>query len=706
MSIRYIKKGGQALVDRKIYKLVFLGILIFFFCFSYNGIVYAKNDLNYDTKFAEALKVIQPINVDNLDVSIGDIYSVVDTQGKITGYSMGYFVENEPYGYAIYSLDNKNIQEFVFCKGIENMYIELEKIADLDNEVDEDNLINEIVYEGGLDYVTYDEDGNKVELMNKNDYKSETKYDVGVILNSKSVYNASKNNNAAFYRDENLSGIFDILGESNEYYCIPDFGLAMITQSYISKHSPERGYVCEVVSGTACLNYLGYLYNNNIIDTYNMIYDRCGVTKKEDNSNNGTNCHDVLKKYFNDLNTGIKLNYKFNPSFDEFKKSFTNTNREPTPVIIRNHDHSVVGLSCYEINDSKYVGIWRNWYLESVDDPNRYNDDFSGVHTQYSLYSLRYFNYENSVNNSTSPFECTFFENAQSRNIKEANTEYVSGNQIKVKCYVPYGTKSVAFPTWTAANGQDDIIWHQGSVKYGTVAECTIDLNTHNKESGSYITHIYAYDINGNVLAFYGSICNNVKTSIINSKITNKRINGYTVSCELPTGTEYVKFPTWSEINGQDDLIWYQGNISGVKGSIAIDVANHGNCCGNYITHIYAYDKYNKCISTTGVSVTLLTRTSITNANVNSYSNGNINISCYAPVGTSKVYYDVFAEKAGKNGLRSYNMSVSSSTGYTVKTINKSDFNNTIGKYTIRIRAYDSKGRQIGNQVQLLTEIS
>ncbi|MBE5938546.1 MAG: hypothetical protein E7265_11020 [Lachnospiraceae bacterium] len=33
------------------------------------------------------------------------------------------------------------------------------------------------------------------------------------------------------------------------------------------------------------------------------------------------------------------------------------------------------------------------------------------------------------------------------------------------------------------------------------------------------------------------------------------------------TGTAYVLFPTWTDYNGQDDLIWHSGNVTGSQGS-------------------------------------------------------------------------------------------------------------------------------------------
>lgn len=113
----------------------------------------------------EALSVIQPMNPENLEVHIKDIVNVVDTEGELCGLSLGYEVGKKPYGYAIYDIDKNNIKEFVFCDGIGNMYEKLEEEAEDDKNVDEKKLLNGIVYEGGIDYCTYDVEGNKVNYV-------------------------------------------------------------------------------------------------------------------------------------------------------------------------------------------------------------------------------------------------------------------------------------------------------------------------------------------------------------------------------------------------------------------------------------------------------------------------------------------------------------------------------------------------------------
>lgn len=67
------------------------------------------NEKQIRTACEEALSVIQPMNEEKLEVNIGDIFNVVNTEGELDGYSLGYFVEEQPYGYAIYNIDDSSI---------------------------------------------------------------------------------------------------------------------------------------------------------------------------------------------------------------------------------------------------------------------------------------------------------------------------------------------------------------------------------------------------------------------------------------------------------------------------------------------------------------------------------------------------------------------------------------------------------------------
>ena len=84
--------------------------------------------------------------------------------------------------------------------------------------------------------------------------------------------------------------------------------------------------------------------------------------------------------------------------------------------------------------------------------------------------------------------------------IRQLVVENVSsaGYTVRAVIEAPAGVKEVLMPTWTEANGQDDLIWHRASVS-GNTATFTVRKAEHKGEAGRYITHVYLYDNAGGV---------------------------------------------------------------------------------------------------------------------------------------------------------------------------------------------------------------
>lgn len=92
----------------------------------------------------------------------------------------------------------------------------------------------------------------------------------------------------------------------------------------------------------------------------------------------------------------------------------------------------------------------------------------------------------------------------------------------------------------------------------------------------------------------------NQKPTITNIKVTDITKSGYTVTCTATDNNaiDRVQFPTWTQKNGQDDITkgWEtaascKGSKNGNTYSFKVKRSQHSNEFGNYITHIYAYDK-------------------------------------------------------------------------------------------------------------------
>ncbi|MBD5504234.1 MAG: hypothetical protein HDR09_11020 [Lachnospiraceae bacterium] len=185
-------------------------------------------------------------------------------------------------------------------------------------------------------------------------------------------------------------------------------------------------------------------------------------------------------------------------------------------------------------------------------------------------------------------------------NVKVTPTN--GGYYVECDVYDNVGVTKVAFPTWSIKNGQDDLQtpWPVGeawSHKSDGSATYVIKINAsdHNNEEGYYATHIYAYDAAGNqsmVAVSPDTYVDRTAPTISDIKIIDQTNAGYTVQCKVTdnVGVSKVQFPTWTEKNGQDDIIWGEGTKNGDIYSYRVNISDHNNEYGIYHTHIYAYD--------------------------------------------------------------------------------------------------------------------
>lgn len=123
---------------------------------------------------------------------------------------------------------------------------------------------------------------------------------------------------------------------------------------------------------------------------------------------------------------------------------------------------------------------------------------------------------------------------------------------------------------------------------------------------GTQTFSIWAIDVGGGSNTLLGNITVNIGSDTVGPVLYNVNITkigptGYTVSVTPsdPSGIVRVKFPTWTEYNGQDDLLTDWSNNALADGtkvgdtySYRVKISDHNNEYGIYYTHIYAWDQY------------------------------------------------------------------------------------------------------------------
>ncbi|MNB80316.1 GBS Bsp-like repeat protein [compost metagenome] len=181
----------------------------------------------------------------------------------------------------------------------------------------------------------------------------------------------------------------------------------------------------------------------------------------------------------------------------------------------------------------------------------------------------------------------------------------ISGVSYDVFMYgVDSQVQRVQFPTWTLDKGQDDIDWIEGVKVANGVWRATVVYSKHNSETGNYVSHIYA---DGKFVGDWGfTVTNNA--AIQAPTIANLGSLYYDITVTgIPSNVTEVKFPTWTDLNGHDDIQWSSGErISSNSWRVRTPFYQHNNEIGTYVTHVYTYDAYGnqRVVGGTVVNVT------------------------------------------------------------------------------------------------------
>ena len=147
----------------------------------------------------------------------------------------------------------------------------------------------------------------------------------------------------------------------------------------------------------------------------------------------------------------------------------------------------------------------------------------------------------------------------------------------------PSGIKSVQVPMWCSSN-QNDLKWYNANKESEGVYTAVLNVADHSYNFGTYQVHLYATMGNG-VRCFVTSTTANIQPKNYIYSLS-KSVNTREVGVLGATGSR-VQFPTWSNVNGQDDLVWYEGkNCGNGKWNAIVNSGNHKSA-GTYTTHVY-----------------------------------------------------------------------------------------------------------------------
>ncbi len=152
---------------------------------------------------------------------------------------------------------------------------------------------------------------------------------------------------------------------------------------------------------------------------------------------------------------------------------------------------------------------------------------------------------------------------------------------------------AVSFPTWSDKNGQDDIVWYQGTLNKEGLWEAKIPIANH-KTAGAYIVHAYA--TRSGAQHMVGAASFDIKAphadvSFVPQTSEEQKSGNVTIEVTLtdvPSGVTRVQVPFWSSANGQDDIEWLEAHeTSPDTWQATTSLMNPRRASGDYIAHVY-----------------------------------------------------------------------------------------------------------------------
>ena len=270
----------------------------------------------------------------------------------------------------------------------------------------------------------------------------------------------------------------------------------------------------------------------------------------------------------------------------------------------------------------------------------------------------------------------------------------------------PLGVKEVLVPTWSEVNGQDDLVWHKATKQTDGSYRVTIKASDHKDTQGRYFVHVYIVGKSGSkeyvsgtatTVSFVGPSAtlrienNNAKTGTFDAVITN---------ISAPLGVKEVLVPTWSEVNGQDDLVWHKATKQ-TDGSyrVTIKASDHKDTQGRYFVHVYIIGESDskEFVAATGINVNQTKPSgSISILNNNGAGTFDVVISdVYSPKGVRTVQVPIWSEVDGQDDIRWYEATRQTDGNYKV-TVQVANHKYSTGIYNVHLYYIQNDGSQIG----------
>ena len=271
----------------------------------------------------------------------------------------------------------------------------------------------------------------------------------------------------------------------------------------------------------------------------------------------------------------------------------------------------------------------------------------------------------------------------------------------------PNGVKDILVPSWSLAGGQDDLIWHKATLQSDGSYRVTIKATDHKNSTGKYRADAYLVDDSNTPFYLTEKVVEVIQTRptasliIENNNAELGTFDAVVRNISAPNGIKEVLVPSWSLVNGQDDIIWHKATRQS-DGSYRVTIKSdeHKNSLGNYRADLYIVDNTNQrhYITETVVDVKHnkpIGTISIVNNNKDAGTFDVIIKDVNSPKGVRTVQVPTWSDKDGQDDIRWYEATRQSNGDYKV-SIKASDHKNSTGKYHIHLYYIQNDGSRVG----------
>jgi len=291
--------------------------------------------------------------------------------------------------------------------------------------------------------------------------------------------------------------------------------------------------------------------------------------------------------------------------------------------------------------------------------------------------------------------------------IENNNTATGTFDAVVRNIVAPTGLKEVLVPSWSLAGGQDDLIWHKATRQADGSYRVTIKATDHKNSTGKYRADAYLVDDSNKRFYLTEKVVEVSQTRpsaslfIENNNADLGTFDAVIRNIVAPNGVKEVLVPSWSLVNGQDDLVWHKASRQS-DGSyrVTIKASEHKNSLGNYRADVYIVDNANQRHYVTETIVDVKHNKPVGTISVvnNNNDTGTFDViisDVYGSKGVRTVQVPIWSEKDGQDDIRWYEATRQANGTYTVN-VQATNHKNSTGLYNIHLYYILNDGSQVG----------